>query len=196
MGLAEGNIGFERHVTRRLLVDERSLVVLDGLFDDRDVAALYDFLRALPYRLNDIDAEETAYSRHWKAEFPIEMAEGMPLFRSCVQAALDLSRSRALRLNRVHANLHLYGDMQFPHVDLAGGVTALYYANPEWKESWLGETVFYDQAHEPLHTVAPKPGRLAIFDGDIVHRAGVPSRECFEPRISVAFKFVPSPAAR
>ena len=52
-----------------------------------------------------------------------------------------------------------------------------------------GETVFYDRAGEPFHAVAPKPGRLLLFDGGIVHRGGVPSRKCFEPRLSVAFKF-------
>jgi hypothetical protein len=35
--------------------------------------------------------------------------------------------------------LHLYADIQFPHVDLPGGVTALYYANPEWDEKWMGK---------------------------------------------------------
>jgi len=31
--------------------------------------------------------------------------------------------------------------------------------------------------------------RLQAHDADIVHRAGVPSRQCYESRISVAFKF-------
>jgi hypothetical protein len=34
-------------------------------------------------------------------------------------------------------------------------------------------------------------GRLAISHSDILHRAAVPSRECFEPRLSGAFTFVP-----
>ena len=29
------------------------------------------------------------------------------------------------------------------------------------------------------------------FHSDILHRAGEPSRECLEPRLSVAFTFVP-----
>ena len=95
------------------------------------------------------------------------------------------------RLARVHSNLHLYGDLQFPHLDLKGGVTAVYFANPEWEEKWQGETIFYDDRREPLYALAPRPGRLAVFQADILHRAGVPSRECFRPRISVAFKFVP-----
>ncbi len=71
------------------------------------------------------------------------------------------------------------------------GITALYYANPDWNEHWLGETIFYDEERQPVHAVGVKPGRLAIFHSNILHRAGVPSRECFEPRLSVAFTFVP-----
>jgi hypothetical protein len=48
--------------------------------------------------------------------------------------------------------------------------------------------MFYDGG-EARHTVAPRPGRLVIFDGALVHRVGVPSRECYVPRITVAFKF-------
>ena len=184
-----GDAGLRRHLSRSLSIGPRRLFVLDGLFAERDLGSLYGFLLALPYRLNDTDSEETAYSLHWKHEFPVEMALATPIFKDCVQAATELLLPETLRLRRVHANLQMYGDMQFPHHDLAGGVTAIYYADPEWDEKWLGETVFYDEQREPLSTVAPRPGRLAVFDADILHRAGVPSRECYQPRISVAFKF-------
>jgi len=179
----------ERHVTRRVAIGQRSLIVLDGLFPERSIASLYQFLEQLQYQLFDVDSEATAYARHWNSELPLEMATGAPVLKRCVQVASDLHTPDRLRLMRAHSNLHLYGDMQFPHIDSADGVTAIYYANPEWKESWFGETVFYDESREPVCTVAPKPGRLAVFDGAIVHRAGVPSRECYVPRISVAFKF-------
>jgi SM-20-related protein len=180
------------HISRRLQFQQGQALVLDGLFSSQDIASAYGFLEQLPYRLNDVDSAETGYSRHWKAELPAGLALKTPLFRQCVEVTNQLMNAKPLRLCRVHSNLHLYGDMQFPHVDLEGGVTALYYANPEWEEKWLGETVFYDETREPFFTVAPKPGRLVLFDGDILHRAGVPSRECFQARISVAFKFVPA----
>lgn len=82
-----------------------------------------------------------------------------------------------------------YGDFQIPHTDIANGLTVLYIVNNKWLEEWHGETVFYDQDREPIHIVAPKPGRLLVFPGDILHRGGSPSRKCFEQRLSVAFKF-------
>jgi SM-20-related protein len=179
------------HVSRRLTIGQRQLLVLDGLFPAKDIVSLHEFLTRLPYRLNDSDSDKTAYSRHWKAELPVDMALATPVFSRCVQLTHELIAAD-LELRRVHSNLHLYGDMQFPHVDLCGGATTLYYANPEWHENWLGETVFYDENREPVHAVAPKPGRLVLFHADILHRAGVPSRECYEPRISVAFKFLPA----
>jgi hypothetical protein len=179
----------QSHVTRCLTIGDKQLFVLDGVFLAEDIASLHTFLGHLPYRLNDIDSVETAYSRHWKAELPAPMASQTPIFRRCVELTRELIPNDDLQLRRVHSNLHLYGDIQFPHVDLSGGVTTLYYANPVWDEKWMGETIFYDENREPLYTVAPQPGRVVLFDADILHRAGVPSRECYEARISVAFKF-------
>ena len=176
-------------VSRRISIEKHQLFVLDDLFSVEDIESVYALLEPLPYRLNDIDTAETAYSRHWKAELPVDVALKSPALKRCVEVARHLVVDSALSLQRFHSNLHMYGDLQFPHTDLDGGVTALYYANPEWDEQWMGETAFYDKQREPLYVVAPRPGRLIVFDADILHRAGVPSRKCFSPRISAAFKF-------
>lgn len=177
-------------IARHLRVGFHQLFVLDNLFSSADIASLFSLLERVPYSFSDFDTDETAYSRHWKSEIPIPLSIATPIYRDCIAVANRLFAPSALRLKRVHSNLHLYGDMQYPHRDLAHGITALYYANPDWNEKWLGETVFYGEEREPLYTVSPKPGRLVVFDADIVHRGGVPSRECYRPRISVAFKFI------
>ena len=182
-----------QHVTRRLAIDGKPLIVLDGLFDDREIDAAYRFLNRLPFHLNDVDSGETAYARHWKAELLLDFVRATPVLNECAgltPAFFSEASSRPLRLTRAHVNLHLYGDAQHAHTDLPGGVTALYYANPEWDEKWMGETLFCDDRREPIAAVAPKPGRVAIFDADLLHRAGVPSRECFAARLTVAFKYV------
>ena len=167
------------------------LLVVDGLFADTDIRSLYSLLRDLPYQLNDITSRETSYTRHWKAEFPRALAEGTPVLRECIQYARALMVGDEYVLDRCYTNMILYGDFQGPHTDPRDGITALYYANPEWKENWLGETIFYDAERQPLHAVGVQPGRLALFHSNILHRAGVPSRECYEPRLSVAFTFIP-----
>ena len=179
------------HVTRRVEIDGMQLVVLDGLFADADIRSLYTFLRELPYQLNDVASPETSYVKHWKSDFPPPLAEGTPVLRECIQTARALMVPEHYTLDRCYTNMILYGDFQGPHTDPHAGITALYYANPEWKEHWLGETIFYDAERQPVHAVGVKPGRLVVFHSDILHRAGVPSRECFEPRLSVAFTFIP-----
>ncbi len=178
-------------VSRRIDIAGLQLLVVDNAFGPDQIADMYRFVRDLPYRLTDVDSDETAYARHLKAELPVSLAETAPVFRECVRIAQTLLARDPLVLNRVHANMMLHGDLQHPHPDLADGVTAIYYANPEWREVWQGETIFYDASGEPAYAVAPRPGRLAVFHANLQHRAGVPSRACFEPRLSVAFKFAP-----
>lgn len=181
----------EAHISRRAEVAGMPLIVLDGLFSDPDIVSLHAFLSNLPYRLIDIASAEASYVQHWIADFPLGLAHNTAVLRDCIQAARTLLAGEEFELTRVYTNMILHGDMQGPHTDPPGGITALYYANPAWKENWQGETIFYDEHRDPVLAVAPRPGRLAVFHSDILHRAGVPSRECFEARVSVAFTFVP-----
>jgi len=178
-------------ISRSVAIGAMRLLVVDDLFPPEHVTSLYTFLRNLPYTLTDITSDETAYVRHLKADLPPSLAEGTPILRDCIRAARDLLVPPDFLLDRVYTNMILHGDFQGPHTDPPNGVTALYYANPEWRENWQGETLFFDASREPVYALAPRPGRLALFHSDILHRAGVPSRECFEPRLSVAFTFVP-----
>ena len=59
---------------------DKQITVSDGLFSPEDVESLYQFLSRVPYRLDDFDSEETAYSRHWKAELPLELATSNVIF--------------------------------------------------------------------------------------------------------------------
>src|ERR1700733_12481385 len=55
-----------------------------------------------------------------------------------------------LRVVRQYANGHTYGLGGHPHLDddRPGTFTLLYYPNPEWKDTWEGETVFLDRSGE------------------------------------------------
>lgn len=186
------------HVVRSLPLDQRTIFVVDGLFTPVFVRMIHHFMRHLPAGLTESDSEQALHAPHWNHEFDPHNLPPMPLLPEFVSQVVatcqDLCPSRRLTLERLHCNFHLYGDAQYTHTDLASGLTGLYYANPAWPPTWMGETIFYAEDGEPRYAVIPKPGRLVVFDGDIVHRGGVPSRECFEPRISVAFKFTRSDA--
>lgn len=46
----------------------------------------------------------------------------------------------------------------------------LYYVNPEWEQSWYGETLFYSEDLKEIKLALPyTPGRVVLFDGSIPH---------------------------
>jgi SM-20-related protein len=180
----------EQHITRQTSIDGKPLTVVDDLFSAEQIASLHRLLTRMPYHLNDYDTEDTRYALHWKAELLIPFALSTPVLQECAALKALLFPDDASTLARAHVNLMLYGDAQYPHTDTqTAGITVLYYANPEWREKWFGETVFYDAGRESVAAVSPRPGRVVMFDARIIHRAGVPSRECFLPRMTVAFKY-------
>ena len=66
-------------------------------------------------------------------------------------------------------NLAVPSSIQFPHSHNESHVL-LYYINPEWKNEYYGETLFYDEfAEEIVHTSIYKPGRCILFDGKTPH---------------------------
>jgi hypothetical protein len=187
-----------RQTTRRLGIGNREIVIIDGLFDASFIRMVHHYMGRLEFALSGYDTPETKHALHWSHEFDIGKPSSLPLigelFATAVAATAELYPSNTLELHRAHCNAQPYGDMQYPHTDLEPGATALYYVNHRWQTQWLGETIFYDDNREPMYAVYPKPGRLAVFNGDILHRGGVPSRECYEPRLTVAFKFFRRPA--
>ncbi|WP_191558940.1 DUF6817 domain-containing protein [Brevundimonas aurantiaca] len=92
---------------------------------------------------------------------------------------------------RVYANAHTFGGDGHLHRDhtAPGHFTTIYYAHPEWKPNWAGETVFFEEKTEEITaSVFPKPGRLAHFPGRLLHAARSPSRECPALRSVIVFK--------
>lgn len=95
-----------------------------------------------------------------------------------------------LRVLRQYANGHTYGLGGRPHADdhRPGTFTFLYYPMPEWKDSWDGETVFYEASGEIMFAVKPRPNRGVFFDSRIAHNGRAPSRSCAALRVTVAYK--------
>jgi hypothetical protein len=93
----------------------------------------------------------------------------------------------SLRVRRQYANGHTYGLGGHPHRD-DGEFTLLYYPNPEWKDGWDGETVYYDASGEITAAVRPRPNRCVFFDAGLLHAGRAPSRACPVLRVTVAYK--------
>jgi hypothetical protein len=92
---------------------------------------------------------------------------------------------------RAYVNCSVYGDAYYIHRDCAAHerhVTALYYANLEWQPDWGGETIYYNDDEDAEFAISPRPGRLVIARGAVLHRGNVPSRSCYEERYTLAYK--------
>ena len=86
----------------------------------------------------------------------------------------------------IHDTLIHTDTKNWPSQNKMDGITVLYYANPEWREEWGG----YTQVNTPddIYRIAPKPGRLCIFNSNMPHK-GYPPNEIYKNlRVTVAFK--------
>ena len=127
-------------------------------------------------------------SRFWKMDL-----DGDATFNSIwdhVRPRCEALAGGALRVIRQYANGHTYGLGGRPHLDdhQPGTFTLLYYPNPEWKDGWDGETVYYDEHGEIAVAIRPRPNRGVFFDSRIPHAGHAPSRLCPELRVTVAYK--------
>jgi hypothetical protein len=92
---------------------------------------------------------------------------------------------KKMDLYRIYLNLFIPNEKPSFHTDGDNTITCLYYLNPEMDPNEGGETQFL--IDEEIKGVISKPGRLAIFDGGLKHRA---TSFKTKPRLTLAFKFV------
>ena len=121
------------------------------------------------------------------------------------------------RLARVYVNAQPEETIKRSHgihrdtIDLSeeNHYTLLYIANPEWYPTWFGENVFYEsdddsldkqqyqkgfgQARgfgigEPYAVIAPKPGRIILYDGRTPHTTRPTAIWAQEMRKAVVFR--------
>lgn len=173
-------------------VGDRQVHLIDGAFDEAFVMTCNAWLDRAAYHRADYDHETARDYLHFKLEIQQNELAANPVTRmleTVVRREVEaVYGDLEPELQRVHVNLAPYGDHFTAHIDSAQGVTAIYFANREWRDEWHGETLFYAEG-EPVAAVAPRPGRLALLPADMVHRVGAPSRLFAGARLTVAFKF-------
>ncbi|EKT4470498.1 2OG-Fe(II) oxygenase [Pseudomonas putida] len=104
----------------------------------------------------------------------------------------QLAHMRDCLLLGVYANGQTFGQDSPIHRDnksIEPGKTAVLFCNAQWETTWGGELILFDQQkNDTIAAIQPKPGRIAIFDGHIPHRARAPTVDCDKLRITIAFK--------
>lgn len=72
-------------------------------------------------------------------------------------------------------------------------VTLVVHLCSEWSADWQGETLFRDATAGVGAIVAPAPGRIVLFDGDVMHRLVSPCPTAGRPRYSLAWRLALAP---
>lgn len=184
--------------------------VIDDLLPDGLRTALIDAMSWMPvyfinrrerYRSHELDV-------HWY--YPIAVSD-TPDTHDAEPALLDLdepllpvrecwnlikaSHGHPVRLYECMLSANAFGTEGQPHHDLVNAFarsrhhTALVYCNPEWKVNWGGETLVFDEHHEIVAAVTPKPGRIVTIDGDPLHVGRSVTRICPTDRRVLVFKY-------
>jgi SM-20-related protein len=166
-------------------ISDREIFVCDHFIENATVIAVGEYLKTLRYSRSETSLEGMAPTAS-SAEVP-----GTPLMAGFIaqlgQAAHDMFPTQRFRAQRAYINQSVYGDVYQMHRDLSD-VTVLYYANLNWETDWGGETIYFDDDCDAQLVVSPRPGRLLVARGNILHRGSVPTRDCPEPRFTIAYK--------
>jgi len=93
------------------------------------------------------------------------------------------------RITRCYYNCFRKCDTPRYHTD-PGGRTYMFYLNKEWNKLWGAPTKFKKKKYYIPKLIFPKPGRLVIFDANLLHKGTAPN--IFMPdehpgRLSIAF---------
>lgn len=180
-------------VSYQYSISGREIKVLDNLFTSKEMSILSEKLAVDYFRRIEFATMETADRKFFIREFDCKEIEKSAWgIKIKFAVGAQFPKAKRLKLFRSYCNLGLYGDTDFPHRDCLenmGHITALLYANLNWKREWGGETMFYNDHGDSEIAITPRPGRVAIFHGAIEHRAGIVSRMCSESRLVWAFKF-------
>lgn len=181
-------------LTRSLEIEGRWIRVYDDLVALPHITRLTEAFLKANFVRDEVARPDTAQYRHWQLSIPLETARQLVVYEATMAAVREFEGGDAYRIYRCYCNHAAYGDMLFTHTDaLPGerGLTALWYVTPEWNVEWGGETLFYNSRQDAEAVVTPKPGRLVVFDGSILHVGRPPNRICYAPRYTLAFKLEP-----
>lgn len=181
-------------LTRATEIDGRPLRVYDDLVPLDAVRELTNAFMAGAFVCDEVARPDTYAARHWQLGIGAEVWPRLCVYAPTLEVLRGFPGGSGYRIQRVYCNCSSYGDMLFTHTDVAEGkrgITALWYVAPRWDVEWGGETLLYDRQRDAVACVTPRPGRLAIFDGSILHAGRPPNRICYAPRYTLAFKFEP-----
>jgi len=174
----------------RLLISGRELFICDNFIDPEMVAAIGADLKTMPFARKE-KSRPGVSGLASSADIDAALLPRDPFFLRLRAIAEKMFPGEALHDQRAYVNSAISSDSYYIHRDSpedSNDVTVLYYANLIWKPDWGGETIFYKDDHDAVLAVTPRAGRLVISRGAILHRGSVPTHDCHEARLTIAYK--------
>ncbi len=180
-------------VTSRAIAEDENIYIVDDFFSEHERACMSFWFASSNYKLNDIDKEDSKFSRHWVNHLiDIEtIIKYTPQFEKIDSKIRNLYADANLTLFEIKAYLSTFGDLATYHQDseMIDTITVVVYFHNTWELDWHGEFIICDDQWEPQLCVFPKPGRMIVFNGKLPHRAGAPTKTCFEGRKTLVFRY-------
>lgn len=179
--------------TRIENLGKKKIYIFDDVFNKDEIDAFYEYVSDLPFKKVEKSTVKDDFPI-FSVDFDTKVLENEIYVGKKARDLLKIALANGAdqyQLNRGYINLSQYGDVEFPHYDCGKDkedYTVLYYVNNSWDYRYGGETLFYDNKDSRI-SISPKPGRFAIFPGNIEHTGGVPTRICKKARLSLALKF-------
>ncbi len=174
------------------MISGRELFLCDGFVDPTFVTKIATIVKTLHYQRKEKSRPDLP-ALAASADIADAALRVDPFFLRLRQVAEQMFPGEVLRDQRAYVNSSVFGDMYYAHRDCSAHrkhVTILYYVNLNWQIDWGGETIFYDDDNEAQLVVMPRPGRMVISRGAILHRGTVPTRACHEERYTIAYKLL------
>lgn len=175
---------------RKSVISGRELFVCDDMVDAAMVQTIGVLVRTLHY-IRKEKSRPGVPGLAAVSDIAMDRIAADPFLRGLKQTVERLFPAEQFTDQRAYVNCSVYGDGYYVHRDCAAHeahVTALYYANLEWKPDWGGETIYYNDDEDAELAITPRPGRLVIARGALLHRGNVPTRACHEERYTLAYK--------
>jgi hypothetical protein len=175
---------------RKSVISGREIFVCDNVIDPMMVKQVGTLVRTLHYVRKE-KSRPGVPGLAAVSDIPAERIAIDPFLRQLRQIVERVFPDEQFSDQRAYVNCSVYGDGYYSHRDCATHehhVTALYYANLDWHPDWGGETIYYNDEEDAELAVMPRPGRLVVARGALLHRGCVPTRICYDERYTLAYK--------
>jgi hypothetical protein len=172
-------------------VDGRDIFVFDEVLPAEEIGRYFRAMTQASFTRSETARSDSNEFRHWVCEMPLANLARTSLWPPTEAAVRGVRPEERFAPYRVYTNFASFGDTLLTHVDALPELrelTALWFLCESWDKEWGGETLFYDAGGDAQIAVAPRAGRLLLFDGAIRHAGKPPNRNCPIGRYTFAIK--------